>query len=152
MVRVNTKNRPENEQVQSGPEAFTGCDFLIGGAAFGHSDGTEVARYLARHCSKRVATAAGDVNSYEGVKAFSESDFTDELKRFDSPALVLHGEDDQIVPVKDSAWKSAKLTKGGGNPSSQSPARTHGHKSGLSQRRPAGAFLKSSQKLEGGLM
>ena len=50
------EERPENDQVQSGLEALTGCDFLIGGAAFGHSDGTEVARYLARHCSKRVVT------------------------------------------------------------------------------------------------
>jgi len=46
---------------------------------------------------------------YECIKAFSETDFTEDLKKFDVPTLVLHGEDDQIVPVKDSAKKSAKL-------------------------------------------
>ena len=55
---------------------------------------------------------AGTKNAYESVKAFSETDFTEDLKRFDVPTLVLHGEDDQIVPVKDSARKSAKLIKG----------------------------------------
>jgi non-heme chloroperoxidase len=52
------------------------------------------------------------LNAYESVKAFSETDFTEDLKKFDFPTLVLHGEDDQIVPVKDSARKSAKLIKG----------------------------------------
>ena len=51
-------------------------------------------------------------NAYESIKAFSETDFTEDLKKFDVPTLVLHGEDDQIVPVKDSARKSAKLIKG----------------------------------------
>jgi non-heme chloroperoxidase len=55
---------------------------------------------------------AGLINAYESIKAFSETDFTEDLKKFDVPTLVLHGEDDQIVPVKDSARKSAKLIKG----------------------------------------
>jgi non-heme chloroperoxidase len=55
---------------------------------------------------------AGLVNAYESIKAFSETDQTEDLKKFDVPTLVLHGEDDQIVPVKDSAKKSAKLIKG----------------------------------------
>jgi non-heme chloroperoxidase len=55
---------------------------------------------------------AGAKNAYESVKAFSETDFTEDLRKFDVPTLVLHGEDDQIVPVKDSARKSAKLIKG----------------------------------------
>jgi len=55
---------------------------------------------------------AGLKNSYESIKAFSETDFTEDLKKFDVPTLVLHGEDDQIVPVKDSAQKSARLIKG----------------------------------------
>jgi len=54
---------------------------------------------------------AGAKNAYESVKAFSETDFTEDLKKFDVPTLVLHGEDDQIVPVKDSAKKSARLIK-----------------------------------------
>jgi non-heme chloroperoxidase len=52
---------------------------------------------------------AGLKNSYESVKAFSETDQTEDLKKFDVPTLVIHGEDDQIVPVKDSAKKAAKL-------------------------------------------
>lgn len=55
---------------------------------------------------------AGLLNAYESVKAFSETDFSEDLKKFDIPTLVLHGEDDQIVPVKDSARKSAKLING----------------------------------------
>jgi len=55
---------------------------------------------------------AGLKNAYESIKAFSETDFTEDLKEFDVPTLVMHGEDDQIVPVKDSAKKSAKLIKG----------------------------------------
>jgi non-heme chloroperoxidase len=51
-------------------------------------------------------------NAYASIKAFSETDFTEDLKAFDVPTLVLHGEDDQIVPVKDSAHKSAQLIKG----------------------------------------
>jgi non-heme chloroperoxidase len=54
----------------------------------------------------------GLINAYESIKAFSETDFTGELKEIDVPTLVLHGEDDQIVPVNDSARKSARLIKG----------------------------------------
>jgi non-heme chloroperoxidase len=49
----------------------------------------------------------------EGVRAFSETDFTDDLKAIDVPTLVLHGEDDQVVPIADSALKSVKLLKNG---------------------------------------
>jgi len=55
---------------------------------------------------------SGLKNAYESIKAFSETDFTQDLETFDVPTLVMHGEDDQIVPVKDSARKSAKLIKG----------------------------------------
>ena len=55
---------------------------------------------------------AGLKNAYESIKAFGETDFTEDLKKFDVPTLVMHGEDDQIVPVKDSAKKSARLIKG----------------------------------------
>jgi non-heme chloroperoxidase len=55
---------------------------------------------------------AGLKNAYDSIKAFSETDFTEDLRKFDIPTLVMHGEDDQIVPVKDSAKKSAKLIKG----------------------------------------
>ena len=50
-------------------------------------------------------------NSYDSVKAFSETDFRDDLKKFDIPTLLMHGEDDQIVPINISSRKSAKLIK-----------------------------------------
>ena len=46
---------------------------------------------------------------YDGIKAFSETDFTEDLKKIDVPTLVMHGDDDQIVPIADSAPLSAKL-------------------------------------------
>jgi non-heme chloroperoxidase len=54
----------------------------------------------------------GSVKSiYECIKAFSETDFTEDLKKFDVPTLLLHGEDDQIVPVMISSKKSAHLIR-----------------------------------------
>jgi non-heme chloroperoxidase len=55
---------------------------------------------------------SGLKNAYESIKAFSETDFTEDLKAIDVPTLILHGDDDQIVPVNDSARKSARLVKG----------------------------------------
>lgn len=48
---------------------------------------------------------------YDCVKAFSETDFTEDLKKIDVPTLIMHGDDDQIVPIADSALLSAKLVK-----------------------------------------
>ena len=48
---------------------------------------------------------------YDCVKAFSETDFTEDLKKIDIPVLLLHGDDDQIVPIGASAYESAKLIK-----------------------------------------
>lgn len=50
---------------------------------------------------------------YDGIKAFSETDFTDDLKSIDVPTLVMHGDDDQIVPIAASALLSVKLLKQG---------------------------------------
>ena len=50
---------------------------------------------------------------YECIKVFSETDLTEDLKKFDVPTLVMHGDDDQIVPIADSAPLSAKLLKKG---------------------------------------
>ena len=55
---------------------------------------------------------AGFPAAYECVKAFSETDFTEDLKKIDVPTLILHGDDDQIVPIADAALLSAKLVKG----------------------------------------
>jgi non-heme chloroperoxidase len=54
---------------------------------------------------------AGMPASYFCVKAFSETDMTEDLKKFDVPTLILHGDDDQIVPIADSAMLSSKLVK-----------------------------------------
>lgn len=50
---------------------------------------------------------------YDGIKAFSETDQTDDLKAITVPTLVMHGDDDQIVPIADAALKSVKLLKNG---------------------------------------
>jgi len=55
---------------------------------------------------------SGLKNAYASVKTFSETDFTEDLNKIDVPTLVMDGEDDQIVPVKDSAKKSARRIKG----------------------------------------
>ena len=52
---------------------------------------------------------SGHKNTYDCIKAFSETDFTEDLKKFDVPTLILHGDDDQIVPIGASALLSAKL-------------------------------------------
>ena len=53
----------------------------------------------------------GFPGSYFRIKAFSETDLTEDLKKFDVPTLILHGDDDQIVPIADSALLSAKIIK-----------------------------------------
>jgi non-heme chloroperoxidase len=55
---------------------------------------------------------AGHKAVFDCIKAFSETDFTEDLKKFDVPTLILHGDDDQIVPIGDSAMLSSKLVKG----------------------------------------
>ncbi|MFN7939790.1 MAG: alpha/beta hydrolase [Bryobacteraceae bacterium] len=54
---------------------------------------------------------AGHKNAYDCIRAFSETDFTEDLKRFDVPTLILHGDDDQIVPIGAAALASAKLVR-----------------------------------------
>ncbi len=50
---------------------------------------------------------------YDGIKAFSETDFTEDLKSIEVPTLVMHGDDDQVGPIADSALLSVKLLKNG---------------------------------------
>ena len=61
----------------------------------------------------RQGMMGGAKAHYDGIKAFSETDFTEDLKIIDVPTLVMHGDDDQIVPIADSALLSAKLLKNG---------------------------------------
>jgi non-heme chloroperoxidase len=53
----------------------------------------------------------GHLNTFECIKAFSETDFTEDLKKFDVPTLIVHGDDDQVVPIDASGRASAKLVK-----------------------------------------
>jgi non-heme chloroperoxidase len=59
----------------------------------------------------RQGMMGGAKAHYDGIKAFSETDFTEDLKKIDVPTLVMHGDDDQVVPFADSAPLSAKLLK-----------------------------------------
>jgi non-heme chloroperoxidase len=61
----------------------------------------------------RQGMMGGAKAHYDGIKAFSETDFTEDLKIIDVPTLVMHGDDDQIVPITDSALLSVKLLRNG---------------------------------------
>ncbi len=61
----------------------------------------------------RQGMMGGTKAHYDCIKAFSETDFTEDLKAIDVPVLVMHGDDDQIVPIADSALLSVKLLKKG---------------------------------------
>jgi non-heme chloroperoxidase len=58
------------------------------------------------------AMMCGQKGAYDCIKAFSETDFTEDLKKFNVPTLILHGDDDQIVPIGASAMLSSKLISG----------------------------------------
>jgi non-heme chloroperoxidase len=55
---------------------------------------------------------SGHKNAYDCIKAFSETDFTEDLKKINVPTLIIHGDDDQIVPIGNSALLSSRLVKG----------------------------------------
>ncbi|MBB6247890.1 alpha/beta hydrolase [Rhodanobacter sp. A1T4] len=61
----------------------------------------------------RQGMIGGSKAHYDCIKAFSETDFTDDLKAIDVPVLIMHGDDDQIVPIADAGLLSAKLVKHG---------------------------------------
>jgi non-heme chloroperoxidase len=61
----------------------------------------------------RQAMAGGAKPQYDSIEAFSATDFTDDLKQIEVPTLVMHGDDDQIVPIADSALLSSKLVRNG---------------------------------------
>jgi non-heme chloroperoxidase len=74
-------------------------------------DGAEVKEGVRRNWW-RQGMMGGVKAHYDGIAAFSETDFTEDLKKITVPTLVLHGEDDQVVPIADSGPLSAKLIKG----------------------------------------
>ncbi len=59
----------------------------------------------------RQGMQAGHKNTFDCIKAFSETDFAEDLKKFDLPTLIVHGDDDQIVPIGAAALQSSKLVK-----------------------------------------
>jgi non-heme chloroperoxidase len=59
----------------------------------------------------RQGMVAGSKNTYDSIAAFSATDFTQDLAKFDVPTLVIHGDDDQIVPIETSGIASAALIK-----------------------------------------
>jgi non-heme chloroperoxidase len=71
-------------------------------------DGSTVSQGV-RDAFWMMSMQAGYKGAYDCVKAFSETDLTEDLKRFDVPTLIIHGDDDQIVPFADSAPRSSKL-------------------------------------------
>lgn len=75
-------------------------------------DGAKVSEGLIRNWW-RQGMMGGAKAHYDCIKAFSETDFTEDLKAIDVPVLVVHGADDQIVPIHDSALKAIKLLKNG---------------------------------------
>jgi non-heme chloroperoxidase len=60
----------------------------------------------------RQGMQGGHKNTYDSIKAFSETDFREDLKKFDRPTLIFHGDDDQIVPFKAAGLASSKIVKG----------------------------------------
>ncbi len=86
----------------------------------------------------RQGMMSGHKNAYDCIKAFSETDFTEDLKKFDVPTLIVHGDDDQIVPIGASALLSAKLVKNAELKIYQGRLAQPGrHLEGPAQRRPA---------------
>lgn len=84
---------------------------VASGPFYGYNrDGAKRSDAVVLNWWRQGMTGAANAH-YLGIKAFSETDFTDDLKSIDVPALVLHGDDDQVVPVADSAVLSAKLLK-----------------------------------------
>jgi non-heme chloroperoxidase len=74
--------------------------------------GAKVSQGIIENWWRQGMTGAANAH-YDCIKAFSETDFSDDLKKIDVPVLVMHGEDDQIVPFADSAPLAVKLLKHG---------------------------------------
>jgi len=82
---------------------------------------------------------AGRKNTFDCIKAFSETDFTEDLKKFDVPTLIVHGDDDQVVPIGAAALRSAKLVANATlKDLRRRTARPHLHPPRPAQRRLAG--------------
>jgi non-heme chloroperoxidase len=86
---------------------------LASGAFYGFNrKGTPLIQAVVDNWWRQGMMGAANAH-YEGIKAFSETDFTGDLKAIDVPTLVMHGDDDQVVPIADSALLSVHLLKHG---------------------------------------
>ena len=72
--------------------------------------GAQVSQGVIRNWWRQAMMGAANAH-YDCIKAFSETDFTEDLKRITVPTLIMHGDDDQVVPIADSALLAAKLLK-----------------------------------------
>jgi non-heme chloroperoxidase len=82
---------------------------LASGPFYGFNrDGAAVSEGVIRNWWRQGMTGSAQAH-YEGIKAFSETDFTEDLKAITVPTLVLHGDDDQIVPIADASELTIKL-------------------------------------------
>ena len=81
---------------------------------------------------------AGAKNTFDCIKAFSETDFTEDLKKFDVPTLIVHGDDDQIVPISAAALRSSKLARNATLNIYAGAPRSRVHTQRPAQCRPAG--------------
>jgi non-heme chloroperoxidase len=90
---------------RDGSQFYEDLSFAFYGA---NREGSTVSQGV-RDAFWMMSMQAGYKGAYDCVKAFSETDLTEDLKRFDIPTLIIHGDDDQIVPFADSAALSSKL-------------------------------------------
>ena len=101
------------DQIRAGVQADRSQYFKdLSGPFYGaNREGAKVSQGL-RDSFWLQGMLAGHKAAYDCIKAFSETDFTEDLKKIDVPTLILHGDDDQIVPIGASARLSAKIVKG----------------------------------------
>lgn len=101
------------DQIRAGVQADRSQFFKDLSAPFygANREGSKVSQGL-RDSFWLQGMLAGIPACYDCIKAFSETDFTEDLKKFDVPTLILHGDDDQIVPIGASGLQSAEIVKG----------------------------------------
>jgi non-heme chloroperoxidase len=101
------------DQIRAGVQSDRSQFFQDLSAPFygANRSGAKVSEGL-RHSFWLQGMLAGHKAVFDCIKAFSETDFTEDLKKFDVPTLILHGDDDQIVPIGAAAMLSSKLVKG----------------------------------------
>lgn len=84
---------------------------LASGPFYGFNrPGADISQGVIQNWWRQGMTGSAQAH-YEGIKAFSETDFTDDLRAIDVPTLIMHGDDDQIVPIANSAETAVTLVK-----------------------------------------